>query len=475
MSKKNKLKNRDVMKRIICFILALAMILTILLSTVIAMAAESDTFWPSGINVSSQSAIVIEASTGTVLFEKNADEVHYPASITKILTGLVAVENSEMDEEVTFSADAVAESRGGTSSIARDVGEVMTMEQCLYGMMLESANECAYAIGEHVGGGDINVFLQMMNDKAKELGCTNTHFVNPNGLPAEDHYTSARDMALIGQAALNNEELSQIMATKSYQIPPTNKHAEVTPLNNHHAMLNYYKTNQYLYEGCLGGKTGYTDVARNTLVTFAERDGIKLVCVVMCAEGPNHYTDTISLFDYCFANFKVEDISGMDNLFTGLSKDSIGTLAQNIDLMKVEINGNVVLPKTVDVEQLNVSVEPAKDEGDSSVVGHVIFTYGNRQVGVGKLMFQGAEAYDYPFYNIDEKVGGSGIPYYKLDFVFIIEIVLAIILGILILLALYRGWEKLSTKVYRFHATHKRQRPKYQKIKRSRRGRRQRR
>ena len=207
MSKNKKQTNRDVMKRIICLILALAMILTILLSTVIAMAADSETFWPSGIDVSSQSAIVIEASTGTVLYEKNADEVHYPASITKILTGLVAVENSQMDEEVTFSADAVAQSRGGTSSIARDIGEVMTMEQCLYGMMLESANECAYAIGEHVGGGDINVFLQMMNDKAKELGCTNTHFVNPNGLPAEDHYTSARDMALIGRAALNNEAL----------------------------------------------------------------------------------------------------------------------------------------------------------------------------------------------------------------------------------------------------------------------------
>ncbi len=475
MSKNKKRNNKDFTKRIICLVLALAMIITILLSTVIAFAAETDAFWPSGIEVSSQSAIVIEASTGTVLYEKNADEVHYPASITKILTGLIAVENSQMDEEVTFTNEAVATERGGTSSIARDVGEVMTMEQCLYGMMLESANECAYAIAEHVGGGDINVFLDMMNERAKELGCTNTHFVNPNGLPAEDHYTSARDMALIGQAALNNETLAQIMATKSYQIPPTNKHTEITPLNNHHAMLNFYKTSKYLYDGCLGGKTGYTDVARNTLVTFAERDGIKLVCVVMCAEGPYHYVDTTSLFDYCFANFKVEDISGMDNLFTGLSDNSIGTLAENIDLMKADIYGNVVLPKTVDTSQLTVSVEPAADETDPSVVGHVVFKYGNRQVGVGNLTFQGSETFDYPFYNLDEEEGGSGIPYYKLNFVFVIEIALAVILGILVLVALYKGWERLSTKIYRYHASHKRRQPKYEKIKRSRkRGRRRR-
>lgn len=475
MSKNKKQTKRDVMKRVICLILALAMIITILLSTVIALAAEPETFWPSGIEVSSQSAIVMEASTGTVLYEKNADEVHYPASITKILTGLVAIENSEMDEVVTFSTDAVAQSRGGTSSIARDVGEEMTMEQCLYGMMLESANECAYAIAEHVGGGDINVFIKMMNDRAKELGCTNTHFVNPNGLPAEDHYTSARDMALIGRAALNNEELAQIMSTKSMQIPPTNKHAEVTPLNNHHAMLNYYKTSKYLYEGCLGGKTGYTDVARNTLVTFAEREGMKLVCVVMCAEGPYHYEDTTNLFNYCFANFKVEDVSGMDNLFTSIGDNGIGVLAENIDLLKAEVTGNVVLPKTVDVGQVSVSVVPDQDADNPSVVGKVIFNYGSRQVGVGSLLFDGGQSYDYPFYNVDEEQGGSTIPYYKLNFVFVIEIILAVILGILVLVVLYKTFERLSTKFYRFRASHKRYQPKYQVIKRKRRGKRRKR
>ena len=469
MSKTKKQKNRDVMKRVICLILALAMILTILLSTVIAMAAESETFWPSGISVGSQSAIVIEASTGTVLYEKNADEVHYPASITKILTGLVAVENSQMDEEVTFSRDAVAQSRGGTSSIARDVDEVMTMEQCLYGMMLESANECAYAIAEHVGGGDINVFLKMMNDKAKELGCTNTHFVNPNGLPSEDHYTSARDMALIGQAALNNETLAQIMATKTYQIPPTNKHTEITPLNNHHAMLNFYKTSKYLYDGCLGGKTGYTDAARNTLVTFAERDGMKLVCVVMCAEKPYHYEDTTNLFDYCFANFKVEDVSNLENLFSNQSEDSIGVLAENIDLIETKVTGNVVLPKTVDTSEVRVSVEPTKNEKDPSIVGRVIYTYGNRQVGVGDLMFTGAGEYNYPFYNIDEEKGGSGIAYYKLNFVFVIEIILAVILGIAVLFLLFKGIDRLISKAYRFRASHKRYQPKYKTIKRKKR------
>ena len=158
-------------------------------------------YWPSAVTAESGAAIIMEENTGAVLYEKNSHAENYPASITKIMTALLAVENCDLNEEITFSEDAVYKNEGSTSHIARDVGEKMTMEQCLYGMMLESANECAYAIGEHVAGGDINDFVDMMNERAKELGCKNTHFVNPNGLPDEDHYTSAYDMALIAREA----------------------------------------------------------------------------------------------------------------------------------------------------------------------------------------------------------------------------------------------------------------------------------
>lgn len=161
------------------------------------------------------------------------DEAHYPASITKIMTTLLALENGNLSDMVTFSDDAINNTEG--SGIARDYGEQMTLEQCLYGVMLESANECAYAVAEHVGG-TVENFVDMMNAKAKELGCTNTHFANPHGLQDENHYTTAHDMALIAQAAYQNETFRIIIGTKMYTIPPTNKHAEETVLRNHHDM-----------------------------------------------------------------------------------------------------------------------------------------------------------------------------------------------------------------------------------------------
>ena len=157
-------------------------------------------YWPNSVGVTAESAIIMEQETGTILYSKNMDDEHFPASITKIMTALIVLENCDLDETVVFSADAVYGTELGSSSIARDVNEEMTVEQTLYGMMLESANECAYALGEHVAG-DIPSFVDMMNAKAKELGCTHTHFNNTNGLPDDEHYTSAHDMALIARAA----------------------------------------------------------------------------------------------------------------------------------------------------------------------------------------------------------------------------------------------------------------------------------
>ena len=233
--------------------------------------ATDSGYWPAGPEIVSASGIVMEADTGTILYEKNINDVHYPASITKILTTLLAIENSSMDEVVTFSYDAVHKTEG--SGIARDVDEQMTMEQCLYAIMLASANECAYAVAEHVGG-DIGTFVQMMNDRAAQIGCQNTHFNNCNGLPDEQHYTSAYDMALIAREAYKNEAFRIICGTKTYTIPFTNKHTDAeTYLQNHHQMLYPLKTRKYLYDYCTGGKTGYTTVANNTLVTYAEKDG----------------------------------------------------------------------------------------------------------------------------------------------------------------------------------------------------------
>ena len=238
-------ERKSIRKKVGCFILA---VFTLITSFPLTVKAEA--YWPEGPAIETPSAIVMEVNSGAVLYEKNSDVKHYPASITKILTTLIALEQSALDEKVTFSADAVYKNEGNTSHIARDLNEEMTMEQTLYAVMLESANECAYAAAEHVGaklGGNYQTFVDLMNEKAKELGCENSHFNNANGLPDEQHWTTARDMAKISVEAYKNEMFRTITGTKTYQIPPTNKHSDITYLNNHHAMLHYYRTNQYLY------------------------------------------------------------------------------------------------------------------------------------------------------------------------------------------------------------------------------------
>ena len=213
------------------------------------LPVQAEEYWPEGPQIAGDSAIIMEASTGTVLYEKNSHEHCYPASITKIMTSMLAVKNSSLDEEVTFSKDAVYKTEG--SGISRDIGEVMTMKECLYGLMLESANECGYAIAEHTGGGYDN-FVKMMNDEAKRLGCKDTQFNNPHGLPDENHWTCAYDMALISREALKNDVFRMIVNTRRYTIPPTNKHQEETYLSNHHKMRNNYKGDErYLYEYCI--------------------------------------------------------------------------------------------------------------------------------------------------------------------------------------------------------------------------------
>ena len=257
--------------------------------------------WPAGPAVYSESAIVMDANTGTVLYAKNINDQKYPASITKIMTALVAIENSKPNERVIFSDNAIWGIERNSSHIGIRIGENLSMEECLYGMMLASANEVCIAVAEHIGG-DVPTFVEMMNKKAAELGCTGTHFSNPNGLPDENHYTTAADMALISREAFKNELFREITRTKAYKIGWTNLTGEDRWLGNHHKML--WDNNSNYYESCVGGKTGYTDVALNTLVTYATRDEKDLLCVSMRTAGQRIYSDTAAMLDYGFQSFQ---------------------------------------------------------------------------------------------------------------------------------------------------------------------------
>ncbi|QFJ54169.1 D-alanyl-D-alanine carboxypeptidase family protein [Pseudobutyrivibrio xylanivorans] len=440
---------RKLITKLLAFILLFNSLLLCDVETV-----QAEDYWPSGVDVVAESAIIMEQETGTILYSKNMDEVHYPASITKIMTALIVLENCQLDETVVFSAEAVYGTELGSSSIARDVNEEMTVEQTLYGMMLESANECAYALGEHVAG-SMSAFVDMMNAKAKELGCKNTHFNNSNGLPDEEHYTSAYDMALIARAAYQIPKFAEIVGTKNYTIPPTNKHSDPTPLNNHHQMLHYYKTNKYIYEPCLGGKTGYTVVAGATLVTYAKKDGMTLICVVMKDTVGEQYTDTTNLFEYCFNNFSKYSVADFASISEN-DTDVTGILSENSELIKIDKNGLIVIPKTASVLDVTSTVEPFTDENDKSVVGQIRYTYADRSVGQANLKFANADVESYPFDNLPVEKGGSGKEYIQVDYPKIGLSILAVIIVILIILYIRSKSSEILLMKHRFKSKHAR-------------------
>jgi D-alanyl-D-alanine carboxypeptidase (penicillin-binding protein 5/6) len=241
----------------------------------------------------------MDLNTGTILYSKNMDKQLYPASITKIMTLLLACENLGLTDSLTMSQSAAYGIEAGSSTIYAEAGEIFTVEQCMMALMLESANEMALALGEQTSG-SVKKFVELMNQRAKELGCTNTHFNNPNGLPDETHYTTAHDMALIARAAYLNPKSRRIMTTSYYEIPPTNIRSETVYMSNHHKMM---AGKEYAYSGVLGGKTGYTVVAGNTLVTYAKRGNMTLVSVVLQSVGGG-YSDTAALLDYGFNQFE---------------------------------------------------------------------------------------------------------------------------------------------------------------------------
>lgn len=383
------LKNR--WKKAACLILTI--ISAVCLGKVDVKAAD---YWPDAPETLSPGVILMEESTGTILYEKNSDEAHYPASITKIMTTLLALENGNLSDMVTFSDDAINNTVG--SGIARDYGEQMTLEQCLYGVMLESANECAYAVAEHVGG-TVENFVDMMNAKAKELGCTNTHFANPHGLQDENHYTTAHDMALIAQAAYQNETFRIIIGTKMYTIPPTNKHAEETVLRNHHDMLcTYHNANRkYLYPYCVGGKTGYTATANSTLVTYAEKDGMTLICVVMDTQSPNQFIDTVNLFDYAFDNFQVLNVAENDTNYSAETTVDNGNLNNIEPFVELDKDAVIVLPKTAEFSDTSSSVE--YNDSDPEIAGSITYTYAGRNVGKADIKTTGVVVEGYAFDN----------------------------------------------------------------------------
>ena len=329
--------------------------------------------WPKGPGTYGESGIVMDAGTGAILYAKNIDTHEYPASITKVLTALVALENGKMDDPVIFTKDCVSFIQPGDSSIGLKKGNKITLEQALYATLLASANEAAYAVGANVGknaGHDYNWFVQQMNVRCKELGGNNSHFANTNGLHDPNHYTCAIDMALIGRELFKHPEFFQIVQTLNYTIPASET-TEEHVFHQKHKMLQPSNSNYYPYT--IGGKTGYTSDALSTLITMADNGQTQLVCVVLRTHGKNIYPDTTNLFEYAFHNFTKVDVTTQEkseDIETFLTED--GQSEPNY----------VMLPNGVDFTALDQKI--TQDTEDSST-GIVTYSYDGHELGTAKV------------------------------------------------------------------------------------------
>lgn len=317
--------------------------------------SSSDTDWPVAPDITSASAILIDADTGAILYEKNSHEVSYPASTTKILTGLLTIENCSMDEIVTFSKEAANSVTWEDAQLGTKAGEQYTVEQALYGLLLHSANEIAYGLAEHVAG-SLSAFTDMMNERAAECGALNTHFANASGLHDLNHYTTAYDMAMIARDCYNNTTFINIDSTSTtYTIPATNKTSTARSVSPRHQML---KGRTYEYEYCKGGKTGFTDEAGFTLVTFAEKDDMRLICVCFKSESETRYVDTRALFEWGFTNFK-KITTSVSSISSMLTSDSFYDSAV-FNQYKLNLNLNastITLPRNLSVGDVTVDID----------------------------------------------------------------------------------------------------------------------
>ena len=282
------------------------------------ISTNSISGWPQASDISSEAAVVMENTTNTILYSKNADEVLFPGSTVKIMTCLLALENTQLTDEVTMTATGVSGVTDGGASISSQVDEVFTVEQCLYAIMVASANDIALQVAEHVGG-SVDAFVQTMNTRAQELGCTNTVFTNPTGLPDENQHITAHDMALIMEAAMANDTFRTIAATTSYTLPATNVSGGERVLTNNFTMIN--STSDGYYKPCIGGKEGYTEASGSTLVCEASKNNMKLVCIVLNGASGVTNNEAIALLNYGFDNFAPLTIA--DNDFNRLSGGTV--------------------------------------------------------------------------------------------------------------------------------------------------------
>lgn len=321
--------------KIIFFIFIFLMQFIIFISPSYADSDNLKTYCPS--------CILIEANTGKILYEKNSNDVRFPASTTKIMTAILTVENCNLDDVATVSHNAVYSIPYDYTHASLKEGEELTVEQLLYALMIPSANDAAIVLAEHISG-SVEEFAKLMNKRAEELGCKNTHFVNPNGIHSKDHTSTSYDLALMGKFAMQNSIIRKIVSTTQFTLPATNKYSKTDRIfNNSNDLLNTYS--RYYYEGTTGVKTGYTGEAGNCIIASAKKNDFEVILVVLGGESTNtglsqRYLDCKTLFDYAFNNYSLKTLNEKNAVLKQITVRGATEETQNLNVLikdKIEI------------------------------------------------------------------------------------------------------------------------------------------
>lgn len=338
----------------------------------------------------SKSSLLMNLDTGEIYEERNIDEKVYPASTTKIMTAILAIENGKLNDTVTIS-DTASKLPSGASGMGLLRGEEVTVKNLLYGLLVSSANDAANALAEYISG-SVDDFVKMMNDKAKELGATNTHFMNTNGLHDDNHYTTARDMAIIARYAMKNQTFRTLVKTASYTMDPTNKYPEKRIMRSTNKLLSKNKSSKYIYQNAIGIKTGFTTPAQHCLVSAADNGDFSLLCVVMGAPTDAArdlmYDETIALYKWGFEAYKAQTVAKAGDTLT----EANVSLAKTKDTVTLSTQKEVkaLLPANIDIKKVKAKLSVNKDIkapiAQGQVLGSVTYYYQNKKVASTKLV-----------------------------------------------------------------------------------------
>ncbi|MBP1924967.1 D-alanyl-D-alanine carboxypeptidase (penicillin-binding protein 5/6) [Sedimentibacter acidaminivorans] len=338
-----------------------------------------------------RSAVLIDADTGTILAGKDANKKMYPASTTKIMTAILAIEMGNLSDVITVDEKTPFEIIG--SHIALEPGEILTLKDLLYALMLPSANDAAAVIAKHYGG-STEEFAKLMNNKAKELGALNTHFANPHGLHDENHYTTATDLAIITKYAMQNETFRTIVGTKKYEIQPTNKKTETRYFTNLNKMLYCSTSSQIhidgrwvspLYDGTIGVKTGYTPEAGNCLVSYVEKNGTNLIVVAMNGVSLEMYEDAHNLFNYGFSDYKSTKLVSKNTFIQNLQIENgdsktISAITESDFSTLVKKNSTKDIKSNVIINNITLPIKK------NDIVGKLEFSIDGKTIGSVNLI-----------------------------------------------------------------------------------------